>query len=139
MSDASTFNYGINVNWLQVDRILSFEDVVRGQKNKQNLERDYLVKWCDLMYDQCTWERESDLKDARDKIEQFARHFTRWKKRPINAAKKDDYNPKPHLFSPYTIQPEILNGGTLHPYQLDGLNWLRHSWYSVCLSVCLLH
>lgn len=40
------------------------------------------------------------------------------------------------LFSPYqpTIkfdrQPDYLDstGGTLHPYQLEGLNWLRFSW-----------
>ena len=27
-------------------------------------------------------------------------------------------------------QPEYVDdtGGTLHPYQLEGLNWLRHSW-----------
>ena len=27
-------------------------------------------------------------------------------------------------------QPEFINrtGGTLHPYQLEGLNWLRFSW-----------
>lgn len=27
-------------------------------------------------------------------------------------------------------QPEYLDstGGTLHPYQLEGLNWLRFSW-----------
>ncbi|MEQ2216318.1 choline dehydrogenase 4 [Xenoophorus captivus] len=40
------------------------------------------------------------------------------------------------MFSPYqpTIkfdrQPDYLDstGGTLHPYQLEGLNWLRFSW-----------
>ena len=27
-------------------------------------------------------------------------------------------------------QPEYITstGGTLHPYQLEGLNWLRYSW-----------
>lgn len=30
----------------------------------------------------------------------------------------------------YDRQPEYLDvtGGTLHPYQLEGLNWLRFSW-----------
>ena len=30
----------------------------------------------------------------------------------------------------YTEQPAFISdsGGTLHPYQLEGLNWLRFSW-----------
>ena len=30
----------------------------------------------------------------------------------------------------YTEQPDFISttGGTLHPYQLEGLNWLRFSW-----------
>lgn len=30
----------------------------------------------------------------------------------------------------YERQPEYLDatGGTLHPYQMEGLNWLRFSW-----------
>lgn len=30
----------------------------------------------------------------------------------------------------YDRQPDYLDvtGGTLHPYQLEGLNWLRFSW-----------
>lgn len=37
------------------------------------------------------------------------------------------------IFQPtikFERQPEYLDstGGTLHPYQLEGLNWLRFSW-----------
>lgn len=37
------------------------------------------------------------------------------------------------IFQPtikFDRQPEYLDstGGTLHPYQLEGLNWLRFSW-----------
>ena len=30
----------------------------------------------------------------------------------------------------YDEQPDYITetGGTLHPYQLEGLNWLRYSW-----------
>lgn len=39
----------------------------------------------------------------------------------------------PFFFQPtikFDRQPEYLDstGGTLHPYQLEGLNWLRFSW-----------
>lgn len=27
-------------------------------------------------------------------------------------------------------QPTHLQGGQLHPYQLEGVNWLRHSWHA---------
>ena len=34
------------------------------------------------------------------------------------------------LTTKYTEQPDFVNatGGTLHPYQLEGVNWLRYSW-----------
>jgi SNF2 family DNA or RNA helicase len=34
------------------------------------------------------------------------------------------------LTKKFVEQPEYLSqtGGTLHPYQLEGLNWLRYSW-----------
>jgi chromodomain-helicase-DNA-binding protein 4 len=30
----------------------------------------------------------------------------------------------------YEVQPDFVNetGGTLHPYQLEGINWLRRCW-----------
>jgi SNF2 family DNA or RNA helicase len=30
----------------------------------------------------------------------------------------------------WEAQPDYVNvtGGTLHPYQLEGINWLRHCW-----------
>jgi hypothetical protein len=30
----------------------------------------------------------------------------------------------------YEMQPDYVTetGGTLHPYQMEGINWLRHCW-----------
>ena len=38
--------------------------------------------------------------------------------------------PSLQLSEKWEKQPEYVDdtGGTLHPYQLEGLNWLRHSW-----------
>lgn len=38
------------------------------------------------------------------------------------------FSPQPTI--KFDRQPEYLDstGGTLHPYQLEGLNWLRFSW-----------
>lgn len=38
------------------------------------------------------------------------------------------FSPQPTI--KFERQPEYLDstGGTLHPYQLEGLNWLRFSW-----------
>ena len=38
--------------------------------------------------------------------------------------------PSPQPRNKYSEQPAYVSatGGTLHPYQLEGLNWLRFSW-----------
>jgi SNF2 family DNA or RNA helicase len=34
-----------------------------------------------------------------------------------------------NLVQEFKTQPEFLQGGTLHPYQLEGLNWLLYCWH----------
>uniref|UniRef100_A0A8B9ZZZ9 Chromodomain helicase DNA binding protein 3 n=1 Tax=Anas zonorhyncha TaxID=75864 RepID=A0A8B9ZZZ9_9AVES len=64
----------------------------------------YLVKWRDLPYDQATWEEDE---------------------MPI-----PDYDLHKLPTVKYESQPRFISatGGTLHLYQLEGLNWLRFSW-----------
>jgi len=30
----------------------------------------------------------------------------------------------------YKVQPAFIDGGELHAYQLEGVNWLRHCWWT---------
>ena len=52
------------------------------------------------------------------------------KQKEERESKRFDAPKKSHLRKKLEEQPEYLgaNGGKLHPYQLEGLNWLRFSW-----------
>ncbi|RDX76252.1 CHD3-type chromatin-remodeling factor PICKLE, partial [Mucuna pruriens] len=115
----------IRPEWTTVDRILA----CRGDDDD---EREYLVKWKELPYDECYWEFESDISAFQPEIERFNRYRSRSSKFSSSKQKnsvKDDIELKKHQkeFQHYEHSPEFLSG-TLHPYQLEGLNFLRFSW-----------
>ncbi|WVZ18110.1 hypothetical protein V8G54_005432 [Vigna mungo] len=118
----------IRPEWTTVDRILSCR-YFRGDDD----EREYLVKWKELPYDECYWEFESDISAFQPEIERFNRLRSRSSKFSSSKHKqsvKDDTELKKQQkeFQHYEHSPEFLSGGTLHPYQLEGLNFLRFSW-----------
>ncbi|KAG2609908.1 hypothetical protein PVAP13_4KG075700 [Panicum virgatum] len=104
----------IRPEWTTVDRILSSRKSSTG-------EREYYVKWKELTYEECTWENESDISAFQPQIERFNDIQSRRKKSGGKSATRE---PRHFLES-----PTFLSGGTLHPYQLEGLNFLRYSWY----------
>ncbi|PQQ21046.1 CHD3-type chromatin-remodeling factor PICKLE [Prunus yedoensis var. nudiflora] len=114
----------IRPEWTTVDRILA----CRGDD-----EKEYLVKWKELSYDECYWESESDISAFRPEIERFNRIQSRKSKMLSSKQKsnlKDSMESKKRQkeFQQYEHSPEFLSGGSLHPYQLEGLNFLRFSW-----------
>uniref|UniRef100_A0A4W4DXI6 DNA helicase n=1 Tax=Electrophorus electricus TaxID=8005 RepID=A0A4W4DXI6_ELEEL len=97
------YRYGIKPEWMMVHRIINHSMDKKGNYH-------YLVKWRDLTYDQCTWERDDlDIPDEDD-----------------NSFHLSSISPT----IKYEEQPDFVTvtGGTLHLYQLEGLNWLRFSW-----------
>ncbi|XP_048331491.2 CHD3-type chromatin-remodeling factor PICKLE isoform X2 [Ziziphus jujuba] len=115
----------IRPEWTTVDRIIA----CRGDDD----EKEYLVKWKELPYDDCYWEFESDISAFQPEIDKFNRIQSRSRKLPSNKQKtsiKDaaESKRKQKEFQQYEHSPEFLSGGTLHPYQLEGLNFLRFSW-----------
>lgn len=105
----------IRPDWTTVDRVLS------SRKNSIG-EREYYVKWKELTYDDCTWENESDISVFQPQIERFNEIQSR-RKKSIEKSKSANREMR-HVDG----TPEFLSGGTLHPYQLEGLNFLRYSW-----------
>uniref|UniRef100_A0A3B4YBH3 Chromodomain helicase DNA binding protein 5 n=1 Tax=Seriola lalandi dorsalis TaxID=1841481 RepID=A0A3B4YBH3_SERLL len=97
------YRYGIKPEWMVIHRILNHFD--------KDGDVHYLIKWRDLPYDQCTWEV-----DDFD-IPEYDTH-------------KAFYWDHSQPTIKFEHQPWYINatGGTLHPYQLEGLNWLRFSW-----------
>ncbi|PRQ42235.1 putative DNA helicase chromatin regulator PHD family [Rosa chinensis] len=113
----------IRPEWTTVDRILA----CRGDDEKQ-----YLVKWQELPYDECYWEVEADIYTFQPEIEKFHRIQSRSHKLSgkQKSSLKDalESKKKQKEFQQFEHSPEFLSGGTLHPYQLEGLNFLRFSW-----------
>uniref|UniRef100_A0A6Q2XGF3 Uncharacterized protein n=1 Tax=Esox lucius TaxID=8010 RepID=A0A6Q2XGF3_ESOLU len=110
--DDKFYKYGIKPEWMMIHRIIHHSVDKKGIYH-------YLVKWRDLAYDQCTWERD-DLE-----IPEFPIHKANyWAHRYC-----DEGGPR-HPTIKYEEQPDFVTatGGTLHLYQLEGLNWLRFSW-----------
>ncbi|XP_070682745.1 CHD3-type chromatin-remodeling factor PICKLE isoform X1 [Malus domestica] len=114
----------IRPEWTTVDRILAC---------REDDEKEYLVKWKELPYDECYWESESDIAAFQPEIGRFNRIQSRSHKVLSSKQKSSlrdamDSKYKQKEFQQYEGSPDFLSGGTLHPYQLEGLNFLRFSW-----------
>lgn len=81
--------------------------------------REYLVKWVDLGYDEATWETAEVVKPYQDILRAFEA------RKPIASKESRPSHLPREKFDTYSEQPGFLDGGTLHKYQLEGLNWLR--------------
>ncbi|KAM4636423.1 chromodomain-helicase-DNA-binding protein 4 isoform 2-T2 [Discoglossus pictus] len=129
------YRYGIKPEWMMIHRVLN-----HSIDKKSNVH--YLIKWRDLAYDQASWEMEDvDIQD----FDMYKQAY--WTHRELMCGDEGRPNKKIKKVKPrkldrppdtptvdptvkYDRQPEYLDitGGTLHPYQLEGLNWLRFSW-----------
>uniref|UniRef100_A0A3B4YCC4 Chromodomain helicase DNA binding protein 5 n=1 Tax=Seriola lalandi dorsalis TaxID=1841481 RepID=A0A3B4YCC4_SERLL len=133
------YRYGIKPEWMVIHRILNHSFDKDGDVH-------YLIKWRDLPYDQCTWEVDDFDIPEYDTHKAFywdhREQILGEDQRPLVVRKgkklKDDHPkrevpPDAPIIDPtikFEHQPWYINatGGTLHPYQLEGLNWLRFSW-----------
>ncbi|XP_059205899.1 chromodomain-helicase-DNA-binding protein 4a isoform X1 [Centropristis striata] len=128
--------FGIKFEWLMIHRILN-----HSVDRKNNVH--YLIKWREIAYDQATWEADDmDVPDFDTYKVQYWNHRELMmgdegkpgKKIKVKGrVKRPDRPPENPVVDPtikFERQPEYLDstGGTLHPYQLEGLNWLRFSW-----------
>ncbi|XP_034021766.1 chromodomain-helicase-DNA-binding protein 5 isoform X1 [Thalassophryne amazonica] len=133
------YRYGIKPEWMVIHRIVNHSFDKDGDVH-------YLIKWRDLPYDQCTWEvdefdvpeydsHKSFYWDHREQIlgEDQCSLVVRKGKKLKEDQPKREVPPDAPIIDPtikFEHQPWYINatGGTLHPYQLEGLNWLRFSW-----------
>ncbi|XP_051811202.1 chromodomain-helicase-DNA-binding protein 4a isoform X3 [Acanthochromis polyacanthus] len=128
--------FGIKMEWLMIHRILN-----HSVDRKNNVH--YLIKWRELPYDQATWEADDmDVPEFDPYKVQYWNHRELMmgedgrpgKKIKVKGrVKRPDRPPENPVIDPtikFDRQPDYLDstGGTLHPYQLEGLNWLRFSW-----------
>nr|XP_043610939.1 CHD3-type chromatin-remodeling factor PICKLE [Erigeron canadensis] len=113
----------IRPEYTMVDRVLACR--------QDDEEKEYYVKWVGLNYDECYWESESDISSFQQQIENFNRlqsKYRKQRKQKSNIHDLSDPKKKSKEFQQFEKSPEFLPGGELHPYQLEGLNFLRFSW-----------
>eukprot|EP00079_Xenopus_tropicalis_P027108 XP_012821319.1 PREDICTED: chromodomain-helicase-DNA-binding protein 4 isoform X2 [Xenopus tropicalis] len=129
------YRYGIKPEWMMIHRVLNHSVDKKGFVH-------YLIKWRDLPYDQASWEsEESDIQDYDIYRQAYWNHRElmcgdegrpgkKTKKVKLRKVERPPDTPAVDPTVKYDRQPEYLDatGGTLHPYQLEGLNWLRFSW-----------
>ncbi|EDR28599.1 chromodomain helicase DNA binding protein, putative [Entamoeba dispar SAW760] len=108
----------------------SQKEVIEGYKNVERIidkqegpdkQLMYFVKWVGLQYSECSWEKESDLKEENDlkEIEKYHKRIKEWeeKKRSI---------PIPRKFIKFIEGPEVKN--KLRDYQIEGVNWITYAF-----------
>ncbi|KAF1751258.1 hypothetical protein GCK72_017812 [Caenorhabditis remanei] len=139
------YQYGVKPEWMQIHRIINHQSYAKSQQ-------DYLVKWKELSYDQATWERDdANIANYEEAIIRYWQHRERMLNDdvPKNVQKmiakqreakglppKEEESRRPKkrekvdIRKKYDVQPDYVSetGGNLHPYQLEGINWLRHCW-----------
>ncbi|XP_055465295.1 chromodomain-helicase-DNA-binding protein 4 isoform X2 [Psammomys obesus] len=129
------YRYGIKPEWMMIHRILNHSVDKKGHVH-------YLIKWRDLPYDQASWESEDVEIQDYDLFKQGywnhrelmrgeeGRPGKKLKKVKLRKLERPPETPTVDPTVKYERQPEYLDatGGTLHPYQMEGLNWLRFSW-----------
>ncbi|XP_062993455.1 chromodomain-helicase-DNA-binding protein 3 isoform X2 [Elgaria multicarinata webbii] len=130
------YRYGIKPDWMNIHRVINHSIDKKGNYH-------YLVKWRDLSYDQSTWEEdEMSIPDYEYSKQAYWLHRElimgedpaqprKYKKKKKELTSEDPPNsPTNDPTVKYESQPRFITstGGTLHMYQLEGLNWLRFSW-----------
>ena len=97
-------------------------DVVEGtDPDSGEPTRHYLVKWCGLPYDECTWELEADVDTVKIDI------FKKFNKRKF----KKDKNELPPLSNWRKLEhpQKFKHDCILREYQVEGVSWLLFNWY----------
>ena len=118
----------------------SAERIVAHEKNReQDNTYDYLCKWDGLPYSECTWEDgnliakrfQSKIDEYNARLTQQAEDLQLQQQQQTTSGRKRMTITRPR-FVPITVQPTYLAPNEsefkLRDYQLEGLNWLAHSW-----------
>lgn len=111
-----------NPDFIETDRVLDMS--VHHDEASGTTTNHYLVKWKSLPYEDCTWELEADVDAA--KIEQYKR----FSKIPPKDKWKAKRRPTPDQWKQLDETPIYKGGNSLRAYQLEGLNWLKFSYYN---------
>lgn len=107
-----------------LDEYKSVDRIVASREADSGIE--YFVKWKQLYYDSCTWEKEEDISDA---AQMCIDAFLDRKNSAISPGNSHQYtaNNRP-TFKKLESQPSYIKGGELRDFQLTGVNWMAYLW-----------
>ncbi|CAI9760022.1 unnamed protein product [Fraxinus pennsylvanica] len=120
----STTNF-CNKRWKVPQRVI---DV----RSSEDGSTEVYVKWTDVPYDECTWEKMDEPVIANsphlvDLFYQFERQSIQNDGAKHDALRRKGDSRQSEVIT-LTEQPKELVGGSLFPHQLEALNWLRECW-----------
>lgn len=113
----------VRSEWTTVEKVLD-------SRQTGNV-KEFLVKWKELGYDDISWEVEEDIATFQAQIDRFNKIKSRraiTPKKRKGAGNDREVFKKRKDFKAFDETPKCLTGGVLHPYQLEGLNFLRFAW-----------
>ena len=117
-------SYQLRQQHMNVERIIAHQP----SQNTETCFPEYLCKFEGLPYSECTWEDGALInRKFPKKIEDY-NNRQKSQKTPSKLCRALKIRPK---FAPLKSDPNYIGGEnqlTLRDYQLDGLNWLAHSW-----------
>lgn len=104
-----------------VERIISHRETADG-------DMEYFCKWCNLNYENCTWELQKDVNPiAMEQIKSYRQREAEGKFPYKSASYAKNGRPP---FKKIDRDPPYIEatGGELKDFQLTGLNWLAYLW-----------
>ncbi|KAL2473962.1 Protein CHROMATIN REMODELING 4 [Forsythia ovata] len=122
---AATMNVG-NERWKVPQRVIAVQSSEDGST-------EAYVKWTDVPYDECTWEKMDEPVIVNsmhlvDLFYQFERQAVQIDSAKHGALRRKGDSQQSEVIT-LTEQPAELLGGSLFPHQLEALNWLRKCWH----------
>ena len=101
-------------------------DRIVASRNGPDGGTEYFVKWKQLYYDSCTWEKAEDISEsAQAQIDGFLDRSNS----AIAPGSSQHYTAgnRP-AFKKLEAQPPYIQGGELRDFQLTGVNWMAYLW-----------
>ena len=135
LSFQEVYNRNFNDYKISNNESIYFKNLIHGDKHNYR----YLIKWEGLNYDECTWEDEIvtrnflvqlkkffELKIVEERMFKKRGNIGSNKKQLINISKLSET--KKQIEYNERSQPNYIEGGVLHDFQVQGFEWFCKSW-----------
>jgi hypothetical protein len=112
-----------------VERIVDIREVAAVASTGTAAKKLFMIKWCGLPYNMCTWESPEDIADPQTHSDLY--HLHNEPEAVFAPPIVDEGVNRMSYASGYehmTESPPFKNGGKMRSYQVDSLNWMLFNW-----------